>query len=161
MVMVMIRIHNDNLGRILHFALHQRLYNFCIKYTPEFPAEIAVNNWLNRVFMSDPNLHLLVEVDDAYTITEHALVEVQSARVRVNTDHKVIYCHQAQHDKPSISHAVELMEYIDKLREHEGAIASIFSIANARHAAQFQKRHGYQILRTVLIKTSEEDRNDG
>jgi len=152
----MIRIHNDNLGRILHFTLFQRLHTFCVKHTPEFPADIAVNGWLNRLYSGDTTLHILAEVDEQYNITEHALLDVQTF-----FNQKIIYCHQAQHDKPSISHAVELMEYIDKLKAHEGAVASVFSIADSKHANAFKKRHGYKILRTVLIKGNEEEANDG
>ena len=154
----MIRIYNDNLGRILHFSLYQRMYNFCVKHNPEFPADMVVNAWLSRIYNNDLTLHLLAEVDDNYTITEHALIDVQTF-----LNNKVIYCHQVQHDKPaSLSHAVELMEYIDKLREHEGAICSVFSLTEAKHAKAFEKRHNYHILRTVMIKTSEaESEEDG
>lgn len=146
----MIRLHNDNLGRGLHKALFDRLYNFCVKHTPEFPAEIAVNNWLGRLYQSDNTIHILVELDDKFAIIEHALVEVSTF-----LNIKVIHCHQAQHDKPSISHAVELMEYLDKLKEQENASCIIFSIADPKHARQFEKRHNYKILRTVLIKVDE------
>lgn len=133
------------------------MYNFCVKYTPEFPADIAVNNWLNRVYSGDMTIHLLAEVDENYTISEHALIDVQSL-----LNHKVVYCHQAEHDKPSVSHAVELMEYIDKLREYEGAVASVFSMNNPKHAKAFEKRHNYHILRTILIKTANEsEESDG
>lgn len=152
----MIRIFNDNLGRILHFTLYQRLYNFCVKYSPEFPADIAVNSWMNRLYSGDLSFHLLAEVDDNYKITEHALIDVANVM-----NHKVIYCHQIQHDTPSISHATELMEYIDKLREYEGAVASVFSMANAKLARAVEKKYGYTILRTMLIKTGEVEHSDG
>lgn len=152
----MIRIFNDNLGRILHFTLYQRLYNFCVKYSPEFPADIAVNSWMNRLYSGDLSFHLLAEVDDNYKITEHALIDVANVM-----SHKVIYCHQIQHDIPAISHATELMEYIDKLREHEGAVASVFSMANAKLARAVEKKYGYTTLRTMLIKTGEVENSDG
>jgi hypothetical protein len=156
MAHAMIRIFNDNLGRILHFTLYQRLYNFCVKYSPEFPADIAVNSWMNRLYTSDMNLHILAEVDENYKITEHALIDVANVM-----NHKVIYCHQMQHDTPSVSHATELMEYIDKLREHESAVASIFSMSSQKLARAVEKKYGYSILRTVLIKTGEVEDSDG
>ena len=151
----MIRLANDNLGRALHAALFQRLYTFCVKHTPEFPAEIAVNNWLSRLYQGDPSMHILVELDDKFNIIEHALAEVS-----VFLNIKVIHCHQAQHDKPSISHAAELMEYLDKLQAYENAACIVFSIAEAKHAKQFEKRHNYKILRTVLIKTPQHDESE-
>lgn len=155
----MIRLFNDNLGRALHAALFARLHSFCIKHTPELPAEVAVNVWLSRLYTGDPNLHILVELDDKYNIIEHALIDVSSF-----LDLRIVECRQAQHDKPSISHAVELMEYLDKLREHENASCIIFSIADGKHAKTFEKRHNYKILRTVLIKTPDlesEENSDG
>jgi hypothetical protein len=126
-----------------------------VKHTPEFPAEVAVNNWLSRLYQGDTSIHILVELDDKYNITEHALVDISQF-----LNIKVIHCHQAQHDKPSISHAVELMEYLDKLCEHEQASCIIFSIADPKHAKTFEKRHNYKILRTVLIKTPQLDETE-
>lgn len=155
MVSPMIRLFNDNLGRALHAALFARLHAFCTKYTPELPAEVAVNVWLGRLYTGDLNLHILVELDDKFNIVEHALVDVSSF-----LNIKIIECRQAQHDKPSISHAVELMEYLDKLQAYENASCIIFSIADSKHAKAFEKRHNYQILRTVLIKTPQTDETE-
>jgi hypothetical protein len=155
MVLPMIRLFNDNLGRALHAALFHRLHTFCVKHTPEFPAEIAVNNWLSRLYQGDTSIHILVELDDKYNITDHSLAEVSTF-----LNIKVIHCHQTQHDKSSITAMSELMEYLDKLAEYENASSIIFSVANSKHARAFEKRYGYQTLRTVLIKTPQNDETE-
>jgi hypothetical protein len=53
------------------------------------------------------------------------------------------------------------MEYIDKLREYEGAVASIFSMSSQKLARAVEKKYGYSILRTMLIKTGEVESSDG
>jgi hypothetical protein len=53
------------------------------------------------------------------------------------------------------------MEYIDKLREHEGAVASVFSVASPKLARAVEKKYNYNILRTVLIKTGDVESSDG
>lgn len=151
----MIRIYNDNLGRALHSVLYQRLHAFCTKYTPEFPPEPVVNTWLSRLYNSDPTFHLLVNMNDKFEITEHAVVDVQ-----VNFNLVTVQCHQAQLDKPSISHAVELMEYLDKLKAETNAVCIVFSIADSKHAKTFEKRHNYTVFRTVLIKTSDNSESE-
>lgn len=147
----MIRLYNDNLGRALHAPLYKRLHDFCIKYTPEFPPEPVINTWLNRLYTSDATFHMLVTLDDKLNITEHAVIDVAVAFDRV-----VIQCPQCQLDKPSISHAVELMEYLDKLKAETNAVCITFSIADAKHAKTFEKRHGYKLFRSILIKTDVE-----
>jgi len=135
----------------MHAALYQRIHDFCTKYTPEVPAEIVVNAWLNKLYTSDLRFHMLVHFDDNFNIIEHAVVEVQPA-FNVMT----VQCHQAQLDKPSISHAVQLMEYLDKLKAEVNAACIVFSMSDNRYVKQFEKRHGYKVFRTILIKTDSE-----
>jgi hypothetical protein len=146
----MIRIYNDNLGRALHSVLYQRIHDFCIQYTPEFPAEAVVNNWLSRLYQSDLTLHILVELDDTFKITEHAIIEVSTI-----LNNKVVYCHQVKNDKPSISHMGEIAEYLDKLQEHEGATCTVVTLTALRQTKGFEKKYNYQAIRTVMIKTAE------
>lgn len=147
----MIRLYNDNLGRALHEPLYKRLYDFASKHNPELPCEIAVNNWLSRLYNSDPLFHLLVTLNDKYEITEHAVIEVTPVY-----NVAVIQCMQCQLDRPSISHAVQLMEYLDKLKAETNAACILFSIHDAKHAKTFEKRHGYKVSKTMLIKTDDE-----
>ncbi len=148
----MIRIYNDNLGRALHSALYQRLYTFCTQHTPEFPAEPVVNAWLSRVYNSDLSFHLLINHNERFEITEHAVVDVQKSFGQT-----VIQCHQVQYDKPNMANVNEIIEYLDKLKAETNAVCIVFSMANTKHAKTLEKRYNYKLFRTVLIKTDTEE----
>lgn len=145
----MIRLGNDNLGRMLHASIYARLRNFCVQHTPEFPPELVVNAWLQRLYNSDPTFHLLVTLDDSYKIIQHAVIDIQDAFGKV-----FIQCHQAQTDKPNVAQTDEIMEYLEKLKADTQAACIVFM--TTRPTKAFEKKWGYKIFRTVLIKTNSE-----
>lgn len=142
----MIRLSNDNLGRILHFSLYERLRAFCAAHTPEVPAEAFVNAVLNRLYNGDTSLHVLVELEDSYTIVAHAVIDVQDA-----FGNKVVYCHQLQRDKPDTAKQDEFMEALQKLAEYHSAVCIAFSVT--KNAKVYEKKYGYSLARSVMIKT--------
>lgn len=149
----MIRLCNDNLGRMLHAPLYARLRAFCLEHTPEFPAEPVVNTWLQRLYNSDPTFHILVTLNDEYIITEHAVIDSQIAFGKT-----IIQCHQAELDKSNVANANEIMEYLNKLRAETNADCIVFSLA--KYSKAFEKRWGYKIFRTVMIKSDTEVDNE-
>lgn len=143
----MIRLHNDNLGRLLHPVLYHRIHAFCMQYTPEIPAELFTNAILQRLYNSDSSLHILVTLDDNYTVIEHAIIDVQHAY-----GIPVIHCFQLVKDKPNINTMDELMEYVDKLKAETNAACITFT--TTKNTKAYQKRYGYSLLRSVMLKTS-------
>jgi hypothetical protein len=142
------RIHNDQLARLLHSQLYDRLTAFCEQHTPEIPAEPVVMSWLNRLFNGDQSLHIFVTLDSNYKITGHMVVDVQDAYGR-----KIVWCHQAQSDKGNTGILNEGLEYIDKLVEAVGADCSVFSVTKGIKG--LEKKFGYRATRTVMIKCAE------
>ena len=146
------RLQNDALARILHNSLYQRLLLFCQQYTPELPAESIVAMWMSRLFQGDPNLHILVTLDDNYKITGHAVIDIQEAY-----GCRVVFCHQAQGDKNNTGTVDEGVEYVDKLVEQIQADSSCFVVT--KHIRSLEKKYGYKVARTMMIK-QRGDNND-
>lgn len=140
-----LRLQNDALARMLHNQLYQRLTAFCAEYTPELPPSVVVNSWLSRLYTDDSNLHLLVTVDDDYSVVGHAVIDVQSVH-----SYKVVYCHQAQADKGYTSTLDIGVEYVDKLVAAVGAYCAVFTVT--KHIKGLQKKYNYQLTRTMMVK---------
>lgn len=141
----MIRLKNDILARLLHQPLYDRLVKFAQEYTPEGMADMAADAWLSALYAGDPNVYILVDIDDKYSILGHAVIDV-----RQTFGVKVAYCHQVQGEKNSVVALHEGMEYIDKLMEEAGVAYIIIYLAKGSKAME---RHGYKTMRTMMIKT--------
>lgn len=150
----MIKLSNDNLGRILHFSLYNRLHSFCVTHTPEIPPEHFVNNILNRLYNNDPSLYLFVDLEDNYNITAHAVVDIQDAFTN-----RVIYCYQLQRDKPDTSKQDEFMETLDKLAEIHSATCIAFTVV--KNSKVYEKKYNYTLARSVMIKTTKDSKEEG
>lgn len=141
----MIRLRNDILARLLHQPLYDRIVKFAQDYTPEGMAEMVATAWLNALYSGDPNIHILVDIDEKYNILGHAVIDVQNT-----FGVKVGYCHQVQGEKNSVVALHEGMEYIDKLMEEAGATYVIIYLAKGSKAME---KHGYKTVRTMMMKT--------
>ena len=141
----MIRLQNDDLGRLLHNPLYRRIYTFCEAHCPELPAQVFTDAVLTRLYTNDLNLHLLVTYDDMFKITEHAVIDVQTAY-----GNTVIHCHQLQRDKGSLDEMDKFMQYLDDLKAATNAVCISFSVT--KNSTAYQKRYGYKIARTVMVK---------
>lgn len=139
------RLQNDALARLLHSQLYDRMIKFCEQYTPEIPAEPIVTTWLSRLFQGDSNLHILVTLDNSYQVKGHAVVDVQQAY-----GFTVVQCYQAHADKGYTSTLDEGIEYVEKLADFVGAKCSLFSVT--RHMKGLEKRYGYKVVRTTMMK---------
>lgn len=145
----MIRLGNNQLSRILHDQLHNRMITFARKYSPELPADPIILGWMGRLFSGDESLHILVTFDEStLQITEHAVVDVQQAY-----GHRIIVCHQTEHDKPNIAALDETSEYAEKLAAEVNASSIIFFVE--QHSKAFMRRYGYTIARTMMVKKIE------
>lgn len=142
---MIIRINNDNLGRTLHNTLHQRLSTFCMQYTPEFPSEPVVSFWLQRLYNSDESIHILVDMDDNYQITAHALIEQQTLHNRT-----IILCHQVQDDHKGMVFLDAVMQYIDALAYATQALFAANTVVKGARA--MEKKYQYNTTRSVLVK---------
>lgn len=140
-----VRLQNDPLSRILHNSVHQRLLNFCNQYTPEVPGEPVVSAWMLRMWQGDQNLHILVTIDDNYKITGHCVLDVQDVY-----GYKVVYCHQALADKGNTSTLEEGIQYLQDLCKVVEARCSVFTVT--KHLKGLEKRYGYKVTRTVMMK---------
>ncbi len=147
------RLTNDNLSRALHQTLYQRMVSFCQQYTPEFPAEPVVESWLSRLYKGDDNLHILASFDSSWQLVGHAVIDVQD-----HYGYKVVYCHQAHADKGYQSTLEEGIEYVEKLRSYVGAYCSCFSVT--KHIKGLEKKYGYQVVRTMMMKYESQQNED-
>ena len=138
------RLYPDNLGRLFHDPLYSRLVAFGTQYTPEFPIIPVVNHWLNLFYNSDPTVHILVN-QDATGITAHSFIIVQEA-----FNQRVVMCHQAQDDKRSGTFIPEVIEYLDKLKVESSAECIMINVA--KNSRVYEKRYGYTMARSVMIK---------
>ena len=146
----MIRLSNDALARAIHQPLYERLISFCHKYTPELPAEPVVVSWLNRIYSGDLNLHILLELDSHFNITEHAVIDVQES-----FGSRIVICHQVQRNKGNIDSFTEGIEYIDKLCQHINAACSVIFVS--KHSKALQEKYGYRTTRSVMVKYATQD----
>ena len=143
----MIRLQNGQLARILHQQLYQRMLNFAEKYSPELTAEPIINGWINRLYNDDPTMHIIINFDEStLKITEHAVIDIQEAYGM-----RIVVGHQTQIDKPNIAILDEVMEYMGKLAEAINASSIIFF--TEQHSKSFQRRYGYSIARTMMVKS--------
>lgn len=140
------RLYPDNLGRLLHEQLYQRLINFGTTYTPEFPIDQVVTYWLNDLFYkSNQDIHILVNYDSS-AITAHSLIVVETA-----FNLRVVICYQAQDDKRSGTFINETIEYLDKLKDSSGAYI-IKSEIPLKHIKTYKNKYGYTVSKATAIK---------
>ena len=145
----MIRLHNDDLGRALHPILYQRLYDFQVVHSPEFPPNVVVSTWLSQFYQDEDNIHILVELNDDYEITAHCMIVVLQAF----NEYKVVSCYQIQSANKTKTFLDECVEYIDKLRDKVDATCSVFT--TVKGAKAYESKYGYKTARTVMIKYNE------
>ena len=141
------RLTNDTLGRLLHNAVYQRIVKFCEQYTPELPAQIVADAWMQRVYSGDNSLYILLDLDEQYNILGHAVIDIQN-----QFGYKVVHCYQAQAEiqKKSIVSLDFGFEYVDKLAAEVGAACTVFYVSN--NVKGIERRYGYKAVRTVMMK---------
>ncbi|MGL5936904.1 MAG: hypothetical protein ACRCZI_14915 [Cetobacterium sp.] len=141
------RLLPDKLGMLYHSVLYDRMVSFAHEKTPEFPAEIAVNKWLNRFYSYDPLIHILIDCNDNGIIIGHAILEIQEAFNR-----RIVTCYQLQQDSNNtkVSQIDTAMEYLDKLKAE--VQADCIMLVVDKNASLYKKRYGYNKSREVLLK---------
>jgi len=140
----MIVLQNDNLGRILHNALYQRMYIFAQQVTPEVPPDNIVMLWL-RTFYDDYNehVHILVNLDDDYSITAHGVIIVGQ-----EAGYTIVHMPQVQDDKKQGTFLDECVEYAQKLKEQVNAQCIVFNVLKGERA--LEKKYGFKKARAVM-----------
>lgn len=135
----------------IHASLYQRLEAFCKQYTPEFPSDLIVKEWLRRLYQGDESLHILIEWDrEKQAIYSHCVVEVSEM-----LGSRIVRCYQAQNDRNKKPQAIDdFMEYVEKLAESVGAICTIFDVQKHQKALE---KYGFQIARTTMLKWSNQN----
>lgn len=141
----MVKLEPNNIGRLYHDTLYTRFLTFAETYTPEFPAIPVINHWLTMFYTGDNTIHILVNIASNNSITAHCIIQVQEA-----FNQRVCYCHQILDDKRSGGFIDEAVEYVDKLRLETNSICSVINIP--KNAKVYEKKYGYQITRTTMIK---------
>ena len=139
------RLYPDNLGRLLHDPLYDRLISFGTIYTPEFPITQVVDYWLGLFYKSNSNIHILINYDSS-GISAHSLILIEEA-----FDLRVIMWYQCQDDKRKGTFIDESMEYVDKLKSESGAYLIKADIP-LKHAKAYEKKYGYSVARAIIIK---------
>lgn len=144
----MIELRNDYLGKSLHGVLYNRFLSFAQRVTPEIPAEEIITLWLNRFYLNDPFIKILVEVDEQYRIIAHAVFEIQRVASVV-----VVACHQYESDKPSPARLDELVAYGRDLKAKVNAYCATFMVEKGVKA--YEKRYGFKAVRTIMLDYDE------
>ena len=151
------RLQNDTLGRLLHNLVYQRIIKFCEQYTPELPAQVVADTWMQRVYNSDKNLYIMLDLDSQYNILGHAVIDVQD-----QFGYRVVHCYQIQGEKKSVAALDFGAEYLDKLAAEVGAACTVFYVKD--NVKALEKRYGYHAVRTVMLKyytDTQQDNDNG
>jgi hypothetical protein len=119
--------------------------NFANELTPELPADVVAQVWLNRFYMNDKTLYVIIDMNDSYDVTGHCIFSVNEGYGL-----KVIDCHQISDDNKSKSFFNECIEYLDKLANELGCICSRFEVA--KNVKVYEKKYDYVASRTVMVK---------
>lgn len=151
---MIVRLKNDDFSRALHAVLHKRLVSFCERYSPELPSEPIATLWLQRLYGGDPTLVILIDIDNAYTVHAHVVIDIQQFGGQ-----KIAYCMQAEGDKADVK-ALDLgFEQLEKIAAEVGASCTVMQVA--RSSKVLEKRYGYKAVRTVLLKYQGQGDADG
>lgn len=140
----MIELQNDHLGKSLHGVLFNRMVAFARSLTPELPPEGIINRWLSRFYESDPLVRILVEMNEQYQITAHAIFEIQQAFGVI-----VISCHQYHTDKSNLANLDAVVAYYRDLKAKTGATCGTFMTEKGSKA--YEKRYGFKAVRTIML----------
>jgi len=130
---------------MLHYALYERLLAFCATYTPEFPGEPVVDAWMERLYKDDPDLYLMVDLEDNYTILGHAVICVERP-----FGIPCIHCYQGQGERKSVTGITVFGELVDKIAASIGARRASFFTEGRSKALE---KLGYKVIRTQMTKT--------
>ena len=139
------RLYPDNLGRLLHNPLYDRLIAFGTTYTPEFPITQVVDYWLSLFYKSNSSIHILINYDSS-GISAHSLMMIEEA-----FDLRVIMWYQCQDDKRQGTFINESMEYADKLKIESNAYLIKLDIP-LKYVKMYEKKYGYTVARATMIK---------
>jgi hypothetical protein len=144
----MIRLVKGQLARVLYEPLYQRLLTFANTVTSEIMGEPTVDMWLQRLFVGDPRLHILVELDQTtFVIIAHAVIDVQETA----PGQCVIVCHQLQSDKVGLDMIALCDEYGVKLASEVNAQALVFF--TEKHSKVYERKYQYKVMRHVMVKS--------
>ncbi len=145
------RLYPDKLGMLYHAPLFDRMVVFAKERTPEFPAEIVVNKWLERFYSGDPLIHIIVDLDEKGLLIGHAILEILEMYGT-----RALTCYQVQSDfRHKTGFDAEAFEYIDKLMQETNCQCMLVVIE--KNAQMYKKKYGFQKSREVLIKWSNKD----
>lgn len=151
--MTLQRLLPNKLGMFYHAPLYDRMIAFAKENTPEIPCEPVIRKWLERFYSGDDNIHILVKFNDNGEMISHGVIDIQEMY-----GVRVILCHQMAHDDIKMTKAdmsiafAEAIEYVDKLRDTYDAVCSMITVA--KNSKVYEKKYGYKVLRTVMIKVS-------
>lgn len=141
-----IRLKGDRLAMLYHYALYDRMTKFAKEHTPEFSCDAVVKKWLDRLYLDDDSLHIVVDINENGDIQGHAVLDVQEA-----FGNRILTCYQLSSDvRVSKSHIDEAMEYIDKLCSEIDASCTMIIVE--KNANVYKKKYGFNRVREVLIK---------
>lgn len=145
---LMQRLVNNTLGMLLHAPLYNRMVEFAKHYTPEFPCEDVVAEWLQALYANNPSVHILVNIE-GNSITAHAVLVVSTPYNK-----PVLMCHQLKDDKKTSVFLDEVVEYGHKLCNEINAELMMFFTEKSSKA--YEKKYGFKTARYVMVKNINE-----
>lgn len=122
---------------------------FAQQYTPEFPAELVVTDWLSRFYSGDNGVIIAVDLNTDYQITAHALVIISEAY-----GNRVCMVPQLQDDTRKGVFLDDVFELVDKLVAQRNCTCSEILVHKGVKA--LEKKYGYTVSRTVMLKYPQE-----
>ena len=140
------RLYPDNVGRLLHSAIYNRMVSFGDNYAPEIPSEPFVENCLNAFYLRDDRIQIFYDVN-GNSIVAHGVITIED-----NYGVIVVNGRQVQDDRKNGVFVDEFMEYLSKLRVEVGAHCSICSVS--KNVKVFEKKYSYTAVRTIVVQSS-------
>ena len=140
------RLYPDKVGRLLYNNLYERMYGFCVTYTPEIPPEPFINACLSAFYGGDDRIHIFVDIDNG-NIVAHGVATIEE-----NYGVVTINGRQVEDDRKRGEFAGEFIEYLGKLRDEIGASCSIYNVS--KNVKVHEKKFGYTAVRTVMVQSN-------
>lgn len=141
---MLMRVINDEFGRLLFPRLYERIHSFLRDVASEVDPDVTAATWLSRWLHSDPSMFLFVDFVDN-DIKAHALFEV------VRRDHhNYIMVSQLKSDNKRSRTFLEEIDKICKELASELKLDSIMTFVT-EHAKYYREKLGYDVSRVVAV----------
>jgi len=139
---------NEKKWRLFFSALHEKVVEFLIE--TDNPPEMCTV-WLTRLLNNDPNIFIVVEFGEDFTIESHAVITLEQ-----DNKGKFFFCHQLKAKaKKNSSFVSDVITYFDELKSIIPDLYEMRMLTNESKAKAFQKKYGFSVERVLMTRKIE------